>query len=397
MIYLDHNATTRPSPAAAGAIALSLSESWANPSSIHRAGQAARRQVELARRDVAALINAAPREIVFTSGGTEAIDLAIRGVLAARRRTPPVVVSARTEHAAIRDLLEDLEKNGAATVRWAPVDRRGLVDPAALAPLLEGADLTAIQWANNETGAIQDVAAIGALCRGRGVHFHCDAVQWIGKEPTDVAPLPIDSMACSFHKLHGPKGVGFLYVRRGVPMRPAIHGTQELGRRGGTENVPGILGAAAAAREAAQWLADPSPRRRLAGLRDAFERTILGAVPGATVNSAGAPRLWNTTNIGFPRLEAEALLLLLSERGVCASAGAACSSGSLDPSPVLLAMGIPPEIAHGSLRFSLGKDTTAQELDSAAAIVIEAVRTLGRSMPGDDAPASGVASSGRSP
>lgn len=380
MVYLDNNATTRPSAAVREAIDRALSESWANPSSVHRAGQLARQEVELARRDLAALIGAKPRELILTAGGTEAIDLAIRGTLAAaaRRPSPPVVVSTRVEHAAVRDLLEDLEKSGAAQVRWAPVDAAGGLDLSRLEPLLHGATLMVLQWANNETGAIQPLAAAGALCRARGVHLHCDGVQWVGKEPTGVSTLQIDSLAISPHKFHGPKGVGALWVRRGVGLRPMVHGSQEMGRRGGTENVPGILGAGAAAREALAWLADPSARERLAALRDRFEDLVLRAVPDARVNGPRGreQRLWNTTNIGFPRLEAEALLLLLSERGVCASAGAACSSGSLDPSPVLLAMGVEPEVAHGSLRFSLSRDTTEAEIEHGAAAVVEAVQRL---------------------
>ncbi len=222
--------------------------------------------------------------------------------------------------------------------------------------------------------------AIANLCRERGVHFHCDAVQIIGKEPVG-APLPCDLLSFSPHKFHGPKGVGVLWTRPGVKLRPTLLGTQELGRRGGTENVPGILGAGVAAREAAAWLADPAARAAIGALRDHFEGVILKAVPDAVINGHSVPRLWNTTNIGFPRLEAEALLLLLSERGLCASAGAACSSGSLDPSPVLLAMGVPEPIAHGSLRFSLSKHTTRDEIDQAARTVIESVARLRASLP----------------
>lgn len=377
MIYLDNNATTRPSPGVVAAVNQALTEYWHNPSSVHRAGQAARQQVELARKDVAALVGVNPKEVVFTSGGTEAIDLAIRGLLGGSSRR--VVVSTRTEHAAVRDLLEDLGKRAGVEVRYVPIGRDGLVDLSELGELLNGAALASIQWANNETGVIQPVKEIGALCRARGVMFHCDATQWVGKE--EVAVPPSDVMTFSPHKFHGAKGVGVLWSRRGVPIRPVLHGTQEMGRRGGTENVPGILGAGAACREAMEWLGDPAKRRALAALRDRFESAVLRAVPDAVVNGTIAQRLWNTTNIGFPRLEAEALLLLLSERGVCASAGAACSSGSLDPSPVLLAMGVPPEIAHGSLRFSLSKETTQDEVDEAAAIVAESVKRLRVSMP----------------
>ena len=405
MVYLDNNATTRPSPGVIAAVESALTEFWHNPSSIHRPGQAARHQVELSRQSAADLLGAKPREIVFTSGGTEALDLAIRGIITrpppSRGSATPTIVSSKVEHAAVRDLLEDLEKRGQARIARAPIDRAGIVDVAALPALLQGAALAVFQWANNETGIIQPVAEIHSACRAAGVPFLCDAVQWVGKEEvakwpsgraaegaktqstlplrhSATSPLPADLLVFSPHKFHGPKGVGILWARQGIGLAPTIHGAQELGRRGGTENVPGILGAGVACREARQWLADPRPRAELAALRDAFETEILTALPDAVVNSAGAPggRLWNTTNIGFPRLEAEALLLMLSERGVCASAGAACSSGSLDPSPVLLSMGIPPEIAHGSLRFSLSKETTPKELGQAAAITIECVKRL---------------------
>jgi cysteine desulfurase len=252
---------------------------------------------------------------------------------------------------------------------------------ALAASLTPDTALVSIQWANNETGVIQPVETIASLCRERGVLFHCDAVQVIGKEPVGSS-LPCDLLSFSPHKFHGPKGVGVLWTRPGVKLRPTLLGTQELGRRGGTENVPGIIGAGVAAREAAEWLADPAARSAIGALRDHFENLILKAVPDAVINGQGAPRLWNTTNIGFPRLEAEALLLLLSERGLCASAGAACSSGSLDPSPVLLAMGVPEPIAHGSLRFSLSKHTTREEIDQAARTVIESVTRLRASLPG---------------
>lgn len=377
MIYLDNNATTQPSPGVVAAVNEALTEFWHNPSSVHRAGQAARQRVELARKDAAALIGVNPKEVVFTSGGTEAIDLAIRGVLGGSSRR--IAVSTRTEHAAVRDLMEDLGKRGGVEVRYAPIGRDGLVNLGALGELLNGAALASIQWANNETGAIQPVKEIASLCRARGVIFHCDATQWVGKG--EVATPPCDVLTYSPHKFHGPKGVGVLWSRRGVPLRPVLHGTQELGRRGGTENVPGILGAGVACREAMEWLSEPARRAGVAALRDRFESSVMAALPGAAVNGTVAHRLWNTTNIGFPKLEAEALLLLLSERGVCASAGAACSSGSLDPSPVLLAMGVPPEVAHGSVRFSLSRNSTEEEVEQAAGIVIECVKRLGVSMP----------------
>lgn len=342
--------------------------------------------MELARQDLADLIGARPRDVILTGSGTESIDLAVRGILGAAspRGGLPVVVSTRIEHAAVRDLLEDLAKAGTIEVRWAPVTREGVLDVAGLEGLLDTrVALVTIQWANNETGAIQPVDAIGSLCRARKVPFHCDGTQWVGKAPVTVLSAPFDLLTFSPHKFHGPKGVGGLWIRGGVRLRPVVHGAQELGRRGGTENVPGILGAGAAAREAADWLASPAERTRLAALRDGFERGVLAGVNGggepiASVNGPTGPgaRLWNTTNIGFARLEAEALLMLLSEQGLCASAGAACSSGSLDPSPVLLAMGIPPETAHGSVRFSLSRESSEAEVREAVGVVVAAVKRL---------------------
>lgn len=403
MIELDHNATTKPTPSAVAAMVDALQERWHNPSSVHRAGQAARAQVELARADVAKLLGVSPRQLVFTSCGTESINLAIRGWLAATLPgAKPVLLTSRVEHAAVRDLAEDLSReatqlSGGCEVRWLTIDSNGVVDVAALerelTAIVPRPCLVAAQWANNETGAIQPVAAIAAACKVQRATFLCDATQWVGKMPIDSEPV-CDLLVCSPHKFHGPKGVGVLWSSPKARWRPRQLGTQELGRRGGTENVPGIVGAAAAARDAIGWLGDglgdAGARERLASWRDHFERDIVARVnailpaqwPRAVVNAAGAPRLWNTTNIAFPRLEAEAILLALSERGVNASAGAACSSGSLDPSPVLLAMGIDPELAHGSVRFSMSRDTTQEELAHAAEVVVEVVGRLVASMPG---------------
>lgn len=382
MIYLDHNATTPPADEVVAAMAQALRVTWANPSSVHRPGQEARRAVELARAEIAELLAVKPKELTFTSGGTEAIDLAIRGGLAAARR--PVLVTSRVEHAAIRDLAASLAQRDGVEVRWCPINAAGVIDVAALEALIaDRPGLVALQWANNETGAIQPAELIGAACRARGVVFLCDATQWVGKLPVEPGlDRWCDLLACAPHKFHGPKGVGVLWARAGVGIAPVQPGSQEKGRRGGTENVPGIVGAGIAARLTLDWLRHPAVRLRQAALRDRFEAAVLAAVPGARVNGPVAPdaRVWNTTNIAFPRLEAEPLLLAMSERGVAASAGAACSSGSLDPSPVLLAMGVPPELAHGSVRFSLGRDTTQTEVDRAAQIVVEAVRRVGGSM-----------------
>lgn len=393
MIYLDNNATTQPGEAVVDAIARAGRELWANPSSVHRAGQAVRHAVELARAEVAGLIGARPREVTFTSGGTESIHLGIRGVL--DRAREPVLVTTKVEHAAVRELAEQLERDGRVQVRWVPVGAGGLVDLDALRELVRGATLVSVQWVNNETGAIQPVDEVAKLAGEAGALFHCDATQWVGKMPTDVSrgAARMDLMSFSAHKFHGPKGVGVLWVRPGVGVRAVMPGSQELGRRGGTENVPGIIGAGVAAGEARAWLAEPARRAAAARLRDRFEQQVLARCPQASVNGSGGTggtggtggqsggvsggRIWNTSNIGFARLEAEALLILLSEQGLCASAGAACSSGSLEPSPVLLAMGVRPEVAHGSVRFSLSRDTTEAEIDEAVSIVAACVERLG--------------------
>jgi len=382
-IYLDSNATTAPAPEVIEAVARSMRGAWANPSSVHRAGGEARRTVELARESVARLVGCQEREIVFTSGGTEGANLAIRGSLehaAANEPTRRVLVTTKFEHSAVRELAQQLEKRGAEVV-WLPGAARmpGTPDLDALESLLASrADeiaLVSLMWANNETGAITDIARAGSICREAGVRFHTDATQWVGKMPTDLAAMQIDLASFAAHKFHGPKGAGALYVRRTVRLEPqSIGGPQERDRRGGTENVPAIAGMGVAAELARAWLATDGMTQG-ASRRDRFEREVVAAATGF-VHGASTPRLWNTTNIGFARLEAEAILLLLSERGVDASAGAACSSGSLDPSPVLLAMGVAPELAHGSIRFSLSRETSDAEIAESTRRVIAAIARL---------------------
>lgn len=377
-IYLDHNATTPPTTGVIEAVTGALRDHWANPSSVHRPGQAARAQVELARGALAELIGASPRDCTLTSGATEALDLAVRGLLGSGSAARLVTTGA--EHAALRDLGEALAAEGVETM-IAPVERSGLIHVEWLRTNLKSGDLLATHWANNETGVIQPVETLAALVKERGALLVIDATQWIGKCPASVVGPWCDCLAFSAHKFHGPKGVGVLWGRPGRRVRPRLWGAQELGRRGGTENVPGITGAGAAAREATAWLKQAAERDRLGALRGAFEQQVCALCPGAEVNAAGAARLWNTSNIGFPKLEAEAIVLALSERGVAVSAGAACSSGSLEPSPVLRAMGVPEHLAHGSIRFSLSRFTTHEDLDRAAVIVAEVVRRLRRSMP----------------
>lgn len=385
MIELDNNATTRPSERVIERMGEALRTSWHNPSSVHRGGQDARRAVELARRTVAEFVGVRPREVVFCGDGTEAIELALRGrVLAARARgggaggvETPAIVTSKLEHSAVRDLVEAMAARGEIEARWLGIGPGGRVDPASLDGLLdESVAAVSVQWANNETGVIQPIERIAETCLDHRVALHVDATQRAGKLPMDLEAIPgIGLATLSPHKFHGPKGIGVLIARRGVSLGVVRPGSQELGRRGGTENVPGILGAAAACEEAADFLADAGERARLAGLRDRLESLVLAGLPGAVVNGSGE-RLWNTTNIGFPRLEAEALLLSLSERGVAASAGAACSSGSLEPSSVLLAMGVAPEVAHGSIRLSLSRETTQQEIERAADLIVGSARRL---------------------
>ena len=396
--YLDNNATTRPAPEVVAAMQEIHEQHWANPSSVHRPGQLVRRRVELARAAVARLLGVRDRDVVFTSGGTESNNLALRGTLEpVLARVGPggaCLITTGVEHVAVREPAERLAEAGADLIDL-PVDGAGRVDPAALGAALadrvgDRPALVSIQWANNETGVLQPMAALGEVCRrhraaGRPVVFHSDATQAVGKIPVDPKAVGVDLLCFSGHKFHGPKGTGGLYVGRGMRLQPqSLGGPQERERRGGTEHVAGIVGTGVAAELAQVFLADADGAARIGALRDRLERDIGAAVEVTVVNGAAAGadgRLWNTSNIGFPRLEAEALLLGLSERGVCASAGAACSSGSLEPSVVLLAMGVPEPVAHGSLRFSLSRFTVADEIEAAVRTVALVVERLARTLP----------------
>ncbi len=397
-VYLDHHATTKPTAQVVSAMVEGLESWWANPSSIHRAGQQAKHAIERARGEMASLLGVKSREVTFTGSGTEAIDLAIRGTLGAMSRTNPkknVIITTAIEHSAVLNLCRELEKTGRARVVILPANRSGVVDVADLEAIIgeyatesgHEVALVSMQWVNNETGVVQPVHRVGEICDRCNVVFHCDATQWVGKMPTDLrspeAPR-IDLLNASPHKFHGPKGVGVLWVRRGVKLLAVTPGSQEFGRRGGTEPAPAIVGAGVAAAQARMWVEEASNRSAAGALRDRLERGVLGACAGSVVNTTVGPslRLWSTTNIGFPKLEAEAILLSLSERGVYVSAGSACASGSLDPSPVLVAMGVDELIAHGSVRMSVGRETTAEEIDRAIEVIGQVVRQLSRSMPG---------------
>ena len=283
------------------------------------------------------------------------------------------------EHSAVTKLGAALDEAGQIELRHAPLLTGGVVDVEKLAGMIDDrVALVSVQWANNETGAIQPVEAVGALCRERGVPFHCDGTQWVGKAPTDVKSFDVDLLTCSGHKFHGPKGAGALYIRRGVRLAPVLHGSQELGRRGGTENTACVVGMGVAAEQARAWIDTPGAMEEAEARRDRFEREVCERVEGAWVNKPEPPhrRLWNTASIGFEKLEAEALLMLLSEQGLCASAGSACASGSLEGSPVLVAMGLTEERARGSVRFSLSRETTDAEIDEAVEIIEASVARL---------------------
>jgi cysteine desulfurase len=345
---------------------------------VHRFGQRARQGIDEARARVAALVGCSDSELMFTGGGTEAINTAVRGILSARAPRKRIVTSA-VEHSATRELCQQLNRE-AFNVVEAPVDSSGALDFDRLRDAItEDAALVSIMWANNETGVLFEVERIAAMCRDARVPFHCDATQAVGKIPTDFKSIGMDAASFASHKFHGPKGVGALYVRRGLRFRPLlIGGPQERGRRGGTENVAGIVGMGRAAELALQSLPGMA---RVASQRDRLEREILAKIDDADVNGRTDLRLPNTTNIGFARLEAEAILLLLSEQGICASAGAACSSGSLEPSHVLRAMQIDPKVAHGAIRFSLSRYTIDAEIDACLRILPSVISKLRAVLP----------------
>lgn len=378
LVYLDNNATTQPAPEVVAAMLPFLTDFYGNPSSVHRFGQRSRQAIDVARGQIAALIGSAESELTFTGGGTESINTVIRGLLASRFPRKRIVTTT-VEHSATRELCAQLARDGAEIVAI-EVNEQGLLDIDALrSAVSDDTALVTLMWANNETGVLFPVAEVAALCREKRVPFHCDATQAVGKLPIDVKAIGLDAMSFASHKFHGPKGVGAFYARRGLRVRPLIvGGPQEQGRRGGTENVPGVVGMGRAAELAAALLA---AMPGVARLRDRLERSILETIDGTRVNGSIEHRLPNTTNIAFPRLEAEAILLLLSEQDVCASAGAACSSGSLEPSHVLRAMRIDEKLAHGAIRFSLSRYSTDAEVDRALDVVPGVIRRLRAVLP----------------
>lgn len=382
-IYLDHNATTPLDPAVADAIDRAQRELFGNASSVHRFGQQAKAALDDAREQIAALIGARASDLVLTSGGTEADNFAIRGVVeaadAAGRRH---VVASAIEHEAVLNTLKALGRRGLA-VTLVPVGRDGRVDPAAIADAITpNTALVSVMHANNETGVVQPVAEIAALARARGVPLHTDAVQSAGKIAVDVGALGVDLLSLSGHKFHGPKGTGALWIRRGTALRAILTGGRhERNRRAGTENVPAVVGFGVAAERAARGLEVDAPR--LAVLRDRLEAAVQVAVEGVHRNGE-APRVPNTSNLSFDRVEAESLLIALDLEGIAVSTGSACSSGTLEPSHVLKAMGLAPGRVQSAIRISLGKGTTEAEIDRVATVLpalVARLRGLGRRTP----------------
>ena len=376
-IYLDYNATTPVDPAVLEAMLPYFSGDFGNAASIHTTGQKARSAVETAREQVAALINAHPQEIIFTSGGTESDNQAIFGMFDPTSYADTDLTSTEIEHEAVLNTCQALAALG-VTVGYLAANREGQIDPQHLRDLLHeipDTNLVSVMHANNELGTVQPLEEIGRIASTADVYFHTDAVQSVGKIPVDVNALQVDLLSLSAHKIYGPKGVGALYIRNGTPLRQFLFGGHhQRGFRPGTENVAGIVGFGKAAELAAASLARDAVR--ISALRDDLERGLLQRVPQSRVNAALAPRIPNTTNICFPGVDGEALLIALDLKGLSCSTGAACSSGAVEPSHVLIAIGLTPAEARSSLRFSLGRPTTRQEIDTALFIIPQAVEQL---------------------
>lgn len=374
-IYADNAATTRMSRTAIEAMIPYMEKVYGNPSSLYSIGQEAKEALDRAREQVAAVINADPREILFTSGGSEADNQALRSAAAIGvRKGKRHIISSAFEHHAILHTLNRLEKEG-FEITLLPVHEDGLIVPAELeAAIREDTCLVTIMTANNEIGTIQPIGEIGEICKRHGVIFHTDAVQAVGHLPIDVKEMQIDMLSASAHKFHGPKGVGFLYARKGIALTNLIEGgAQEKGKRAGTENVPGIMSMAAALKEAADHMGENAAHQT--ALRDRLIRGLL-EIPHSALNGDAHRRLPGNANFCFEGIEGESLLLLLDDKGISASSGSACTSGSLDPSHVLLAIGRVHDVAHGSLRLSLGEDITEEEIDYIIQSVKEVVEYL---------------------
>jgi cysteine desulfurase len=377
-VYLDHNATTPLDPEVLAAMTPFLAEGFGNPSSLHVWGREARQALERARATIARALGTADKDtVVFTSGGTEADNLALMGVAAAQEKRGRHVILSSVEHHAVLNAAAHLGRQGFEVTRLS-VDSQGLLDPDDVRRVIRpDTVLVSLMYGNNETGVLFPIASVGRICRERGVTFHTDAVQSFGKLPLDVETLCVDLLSLSGHKTHGPKGIGALFIRRGTRMQPLLHGgAQERSRRAGTENVAAAVGLARATELSLQDQAGES--KRMADLRDRLEGGVMAALPGVLRNGHPTERLPHTTNLAFAGVEAESLILALDLAGIGASSGAACSSGSLEPSHVLAAMGLPRERVLSSVRFSLGRTTTREEIEHVLEVLPPIVERMRR-------------------
>ena len=375
-VYLDNAATTMVRKEVVDAMIPAFTTYYGNPSSLHEYAREAEQLLDAARKDVAAIIGAKPDEIVFTGGGSESDNMALRGAVAANKKKGKHVITSAVEHHAVLYTLQAMEREGLIELTILPVDEYAVVSAESVAAALrEDTVLVSIMFANNEVGTINPIAEIGKICRDKGVLFHTDAVQATGHVPIDVVKMNVDLMAISAHKFHGPKGVGVLYIRKGVRIPSLIiGGGQEKKRRAGTENVPGIVGLATALKLANEHMADNAVR--VGALRDKLLNGIAEKIPDVKLNGHPTKRLPNNVNYSIRYIEGESILLMLDINGIAASSGSACTSGALDPSHVLLAMGLPHEIAHGSLRLTLSEFTTEEEIDYVLDLLPQIVQRL---------------------
>lgn len=376
MIYLDNAATTKTAPEAVKAMLPYFTELYGNPSGLYGAAQKSKKAVTAARAQIAALLGADPSEIYFTAGGTESDNWALKAAFEAHKEKGNHIITTKIEHHAILHTCAYLERERGAKVTYLDVDKNGLVNPADVeAAITPETILISVMYANNEIGTLQPVQEIGAIAREHGIWFHTDAVQAVGQVPIDLKTLPADMLSASAHKLGGPKGIGFLYIRKGLKIRSFLHGgQQERKRRAGTENVPGIVGFGAAA-QLAQESMDARIETEIA-LRDHLIKRMTEEVPLCRLNGDPLQRLPGNTNFSFEFVDGESLLILLDMQEICASAGSACASGSLDPSHVLTAIGLPNALAQGSLRLTLNAENTMEEIDKTVDAVKKIVQSL---------------------
>lgn len=375
LIYLDNAATTRTAPEVVEAMLPFFTEYYGNASTVYSLGDKSKEAVANAREIIAGALGAKPEEIYFTAGGSEADNWALKATAEAYGDKGKHIITSKIEHHAVLHTCQWLEKQG-FEVTYLDVDENGLVSPEALEQAIRpDTILVSIMFANNEIGTIEPVAELGAVAKKHGILFHTDAVQAFGQVPIDVDAMNIDMLSSSGHKLNGPKGIGFLYIRKGVKIRSFVHGgAQERKRRAGTENVPGIVGFGRAVELAVATMEERCGRER--ALRDYMISRIEKEIPYARINGDREKRLPNNVNVCFRFIEGESMLIMLDMKGICASSGSACTSGSLDPSHVLLAIGLPHEIAHGSLRLTLGEDTTKEQIDTTVDAIREIVQHL---------------------